>query len=201
MDKFCIILLAAGKSERFGSPKQLLKFNGKTLIEHVAETAASTGFPVVTVLGANAEEIMRRLNHENVEVVINFCWKHGMSSSIVCGLTHILQHKPNLEAVIILLADQPLVTKHTIKKLSSAYRKTQKSVVGAHYGNSMGVPAIFSHAMFDALLQLKGKHGAKTLINSLPANCLHSVELPEVLFDIDTVEDFKALQMKLNSNA
>ena len=82
------LLLAAGGSTRFGSPKQLAEFEGKTLIRRAAEAVCGSGCSiVVAVLGAAADESRRELSDLDLVTVENKDWQTGMSSSIRLGLS------------------------------------------------------------------------------------------------------------------
>lgn len=187
--KIGIIILAAGASTRLGRPKQLLKFKNKTLIEKVCETALETGFQSVVVLGANSEKIKPAI--ENLP--INFCenseWQTGMSSSIQAGLQNLLETNPELSAAIILLCDQPFITKKTIFRLVAKQKETGKAIVTSKYGETIGVPALFRREIFEELFALRGDIGARFLIQKFKAKNLAKIPAPEAEFDIDTEED------------
>ena len=94
--KHCgILILAAGSSSRMGKPKQLLAFDGTTLLEHVVKIARNSKLhPVVVVLGANEELIKNSLDVSQLIVVTNENWQEGMASSIVKGITFIKEKYP-----------------------------------------------------------------------------------------------------------
>src|SRR5688572_11780814 len=107
--KVGVILLAAGASSRMGSPKQLLRYRGQTLIRRAAEAAiASICDRVAVVIGSNASQMRRELDDLPVSVVENQNWQTGMSSSIRAGLDDLRQYDP--DGVLIMLCDQPFVT-------------------------------------------------------------------------------------------
>ena len=88
-----IILLAAGKSTRLGQPKQLLNYEGQTLLQHSLEVArASDAHPVVLVLGADADLIGKEVTGNDVYVVVNREWQEGMASSIPFQLKQFREH-------------------------------------------------------------------------------------------------------------
>ena len=193
--EFSIIILAAGASERFGKPKQLLRFEKTTLLERIAQTALKTGFEIVVVLGANAEIIQVSLENLSVRIAVNENWQTGMSSSIIKGLKKSLETNPDLAGVILLLCDQPFVTEENISKLVETQKETGKPIVASSYENTIGVPTLFMREVFDELLKLKGDTGAKPLIKRRAEN-LAKVNAPEAAFDVDTAEDFEALKRR-----
>jgi molybdenum cofactor cytidylyltransferase len=104
------ILLAAGGSSRLGKPKQLLQFQGRSLIRIAADTLTnSLCRPIVVVLGAETDRSAYEVADLPVGVCANGEWQTGMGSSIRSGLQHLLGNEPDLDAVVIALCDQPLV--------------------------------------------------------------------------------------------
>lgn len=189
-----IILLAAGDSRRLGSPKQLVQYEGTSLIKYVTVTALISELPTVVVLGASAEKVGDELNDLAVERVVNKDWKKGMGSSIGKGLTAIRSVHPELEAVILMLCDQPKVSPMTIHRLVDKYSQTGMPIVASHYDDTYGVPALFGYEMFGELLALDGKGGAKGLIEKYEDTLVTHVRAPEAKFDVDTQEDVEELQ-------
>ncbi len=186
-----IIILAAGASTRFGSPKQLAKIEGKTLIERITETAISTGFQTLVVLGANEERVRKPIANQTLEIVVNEKWKEGLSSSIKAGLEKLLDINAETEAVILVLCDQPFVTKDTILRLVKTQAQTGKVIVACEYEKTVGTPALFTAEVFDELLVLEGDKGAKGLIEDYRNRSLALVAAPEAALDVDTKEDLK----------
>ena len=118
------LLLAAGGSSRLGQPKQLLQFEGKTLIRRAAETLViSQCDPIVVVLGAEIEGFNSEIADLRVDICINENWQTGMSSSIISGLGSLLEIEPELDAVVITLCDQPYVNSADIDILITAFQR------------------------------------------------------------------------------
>lgn len=194
-----IIILAAGASTRLGSPKQLVEYEGKTLIERISQTAVSTGSPTSVVLGANSEKIISLIKDLDLVIVVNEEWEHGMSSSIACGLKDLKIRVPDLSAAVILLCDQPFVNKEIIQDLVKTHAQTGKNIIASSYGETIGTPALFARKMFGELSQLSGDRGAKGLINKYRNTDLALVSVPEAQFDIDTADDVARLNETVNS--
>jgi molybdenum cofactor cytidylyltransferase len=185
-----IIVLAAGASIRMGTPKQLLKIEGISLIRRAAENALGCGCgPVVVVLGANANLIALELNGLAVEIAFNSDWDSGMSSSIRCGLNTLLATRPQMEAVILSVGDQPRVTGTLLAKLTTAHQQCGSQLVAASYSGHVGTPALFSRNYFDELLKVEGQGGAKRILQR-HADKVLPVDLPEAAFDLDTPLEF-----------
>ena len=185
-----IIVLAAGASVRMGTPKQLLDIGGVSLVQRAAQAAIdSECHPVVVVLGARAELIRPELDGLAVHVVVNFEWSAGLCTSIRCGLKKLLTLTPEIEGVVLLLADQPEVTGEALRKLTEAQKKS--GLVAARYHGVLGTPAFFSREYFDELRQLDGPSGARSLLERHRARVV-AVELPEAGRDLDTPADLAA---------
>lgn len=188
------IILAAGSSSRLGEPKQLLKYEGKSLLQKTIDAANDAGTnPVVVVLGANADQISKEVNKSKVHVVTNSEWEEGMASSIGIGLNEVLFNSPSTQAVILMVCDQPYISSELINDLIISYKQTRKPIVTCSYGEAIGPPALFHRSLFDELMQLKGDVGAKKIIRK------HNEAVATILFskgniDIDTAEDYDALR-------
>ncbi len=182
------ILLAAGGSARMGLPKQLLEFEGNTLMRRAAESLAATDCdPKVVVLGAEAERCQAELGDLDLNIFINRDWEHGMSSSIKAGLRCLLDVEPAASAVIITLCDLPLVTAEVIERFIAEYRSVRPNVIAAEYNGVCGVPALFSCDMFDEIFRLEGDKGARDLIRH--AGVVVRINVPEAAFDVDSPDD------------
>jgi molybdenum cofactor cytidylyltransferase len=194
--KIGLIILAAGSATRMGRPKQLLSYQGRSLILHAVEVAlASLCQPIIVILGAYAEQIKPKLMLKAVQVVENSQWQEGMSSSIRAGISMLLKTNSKVDAVIISLADQPLVSPQIFNQLIQSYQETQKVIIASKYNETTGVPALFSNALFPELMQLEGDKGAKALIQKYIDTGLILL-IPEAAIDIDTPDDYKQLLLK-----
>ncbi|AVH69493.1 nucleotidyltransferase family protein [Nostoc sp. 'Lobaria pulmonaria (5183) cyanobiont'] len=192
-----IMILAAGASTRMGTPKQLLLYQGRSLLQYITEMAiASVCQPVVVVLGANAEQIHPQIEQLPVRVVKNLDWACGMSASIKSGIEFLNNFPQKIEAVVITLCDQPFVTHQLINQLIDAYYSTKKPIIACEYGDTLGVPALFNQTFFSELATLKETSGAKRVINN-NLNEVFSIPFPLGNIDIDTPKDYEQL---LSSN-
>ncbi len=186
------LLLAAGSSSRLGHAKQLLVFEGKTLIRRSTETLLDAGCrAVVVVLGAEIDGSVAEIEDLPVHVCINKNWETGMGSSIIAGLEELRLLDPNLTAIVITLCDQPYVTSHHIRSLIDRSQVSNSPIVAAKYGETIGVPALFSRSLFDELMRSTGDKGARQMIRN--HRNVEIIEIQAAVTDIDTLEDAKAL--------
>ncbi|MBD2356784.1 nucleotidyltransferase family protein [Tolypothrix sp. FACHB-123] len=194
-----IIILAAGASSRMGQPKQLLPYQGRSLLQHTVESAiASLCNPVIVVLGANAQQIRSQVNQNLVQIVENPQWHLGMSTSIRSGISALNNYSQNIEAAVITVCDQPYISTEIINNLIAAYSSTKKPIVASQYAETLGVPALFSRQFFPELLELNKDTGAKYLIKKY-RDLVLTVNFPLGSIDIDTPQDYETLQANILS--
>ena len=190
-----IVLLAAGSSSRLGRPKQLIEFEGKTLLQKaIDEAQQSRADALVVVLGWNPELIQTSVDLEQVEVVINPDWKMGMTSSMQAGLRFLIE-KENPDQVILMLCDQPFVDANMMDRLIIERQRSGKAIVASSYSQTLGVPVLFGRHFFDEIFALKGSEGAKNVIfDHLEDVSTLCFPLGEV--DLDTEEDLTQLKKR-----
>lgn len=187
-----LIILAAGASSRLGFPKQTLLYKGKTLLELAIEAGLkSRCAEVFVVLGANAETIEPGIKHYNVSIIHNTDWASGMASSIVTAMKQV-KANPQFRGVVVMLCDQPFVTRTVLDSLLFKQQQTGKHMVACTYKDTLGVPAMFTHHLFPQLLLLQGQEGAKKLVTDHPDE-LATITFEKGGIDIDTVADYEAL--------
>ena len=187
-----VVILAAGASSRMGTPKQLLELGGRPLLVHAVEAAlASAAWPVVVVLGAQADRIRPVLARLPVLVTENPAWPEGMASTIREGIATLQHFSRRLDAAILALCDQPAFSTEVITQLIATQRATGRSIVAARYADRNGAPALFLNEHFPRLLHLTGEDGARSLLNDEPAR-VAAIDLPALAMDLDTPGDFAA---------
>ena len=180
------VVLAAGAATRFGSAKQLVRIDGRPLLHTVVSRAAEvTGNAVTVVLGAYAAELAPLLGHSPASIVINRDWREGLASSIRAGIARL---PGACTAVLLLLADQPLVSPEDLRRLTGAWRRQTQYIAAASYGGTLGAPAIFPRWAFTSLAELRGDVGARALLRRHPDRCVR-VPMESAALDLDTPED------------
>ncbi|MGC3981319.1 MAG: nucleotidyltransferase family protein [Steroidobacteraceae bacterium] len=188
-----VVILAAGASTRLGQPKQLVPIAGRPALQHVVSNAiAVAGAAVTVVLGSQAAEITRLLQHSSASVSINRHWEEGMASSIRHGLSSV----GGSDAVLLLLGDQVAVSAADLRRLIAAWNGQDSIIAASVYSGQLGVPAIFPRFAFSELMQLRGDQGAKAILNHYSSRLTH-VPMPNAAYDLDTLEDVAAAQEAL----
>lgn len=192
-----LVLLAAGASQRMGRPKQLLPLGAQPLLRRVAAQAlAAPVAPVVVVLGARADEIAPALAGLAVRIAINAQWAAGMGSSLRLGAQSLLRQAPELDALIVALADQPdaLGGEHAAR-LIDAHRATGRGIAASVAAGRTQPPVLFGRTWFPRLLALDGAVGAHRLLDERPDD-VALVPLAAAA-DLDTPDDYERF---INSN-
>lgn len=189
------VILAAGGSTRFGSPKQLARWRDKTFIEQAVDTAlASSARPVVVVLGAEVERCRAALGGRPVEVVINKAWAEGQSTSMQAGLAAL---PANAGAVVFFLVDLPGTTPDLIDQLVQRHRETLAPLVWPEFEGRRGNPILFDRSLFTELRQVGGDTGGKPVLLRHKDRAERVIVSDKaILQDFDRAEDLEALEME-----
>ncbi len=147
------VLLAAGGGSRMGhKPKSLLELGGVPLIRRQLIALSGAGVDeVVVVLGHHADLIEPLVQTFPVTLVRNLQPDDGQVSSQRLGLAAL---GGKLDAVIVALADQPLINAQDITALIGAFKKRPEgsSVVYPQVAGERGNPVIFSNEVREQIL-------------------------------------------------
>jgi molybdenum cofactor cytidylyltransferase len=188
-----IVILAGGSSSRLGQPKQLLPYNNTTLLKNTINAAVQVpDCEVLVVLGAQHEAIKMHLDLDAIHLSINDNWESGMASSLVKGLQGLLSLSPDIQCCIISVCDQPFIEGSVFNGLFSEYFKTQKGIIASSYAGTFGTPVLFDKKYFPALIKLRGKEGAKSIMTQ-PLDDMAAVPFENGHVDIDTMTDYNRL--------
>jgi len=188
--KVRIVMLAAGRSERFGPAKLLAEYRGKPLLQH-ALSAAQDACPgdVCLVVGHNAHEVADSAVGLADQVITNEDYATGIGSSIACGVRACREHA---DAILIMLADQPLVSSTHLAELVKRWTGKPNEIIASRFSGVSGPPVLFASALFDQLEDLHGDIGAREILRR-SSSMLRTVEFAAAAIDIDTPEDLEAL--------
>lgn len=185
------VVLAAGTSSRMGVPKQTLEYQGRAVLALVVENLLESPVDrVLVVLGYMAEEVAVVLTGFPVKLVVNSLYAAGQATSVRAGLKAL---GGTAEAVLFALGDQPLVKPQTVGLIIERYR-VSGGIVAPYYRGERGNPVLFGCSFFPEIEALEGDAGAREIIKRHPESLNRlDVDDPGVLFDIDTLNDYRRL--------
>jgi molybdenum cofactor cytidylyltransferase len=186
------LILAAGEGSRFGGPKQLAMLRGQPLIEHAIETmlAVPAIERIVVVLGAHAELVRERADLGGTEVIVADDWSEGMSASLRAGIAELA----DAEAVLITLADQPLITPQVLAAVLDLGERADAT--RATYDGRPGHPVLIRRQLFAEVAQLRGENGARDLLELVGVRTLECGHLASA-DDVDTRIDLETIAGKI----
>lgn len=189
------VILAAGESRRFGGSKLTATLGGRPLVQHAIDAASASGCDdVVLVVGHRADEVLSVARPGRARVVRNAEYAAGQSTSLRAGV----RAAGDVDAVIVLLADQPGVTAALIDALVERQRATGASAVICAHEGRRSPPTLIHRTLWPVLETLHGDVGAREVLAGR-----HGVMLLEVgedlghLDDIDAREDLARLDRSI----
>jgi molybdenum cofactor cytidylyltransferase len=183
------LILAAGRGSRFGGPKQIAELRGRPLIELAVETMAAVPAieRIVVVLGSEADLIRSRADLAGTEVVVAGDWDEGIAASLRAGIAAIA----DAEAVVITLADQPLITPQVVAAVVDRI-DSRAPAARATYDRRPGHPVLVKRELFDDLLALTGDNGARDLLDLAGVEAVECGHLASD-HDVDTRANLEAI--------
>jgi len=184
------IVPAAGLSRRMGSCKQLLPLGGRTVLARCIETLLAGGIAgIVVVVGATGGAVAAEAGRFPVQVVVNPDPDGDMASSVLTGRDLL---PPQASGVVVALCDYPLISPATIAALVAAHAGNPQSIIIPVHNGRRGHPTLFPAT---ALNELGGAATLRDLVRRDPGRlCLHDVDDPGILLDMDTPGDYSLLQ-------
>ena len=169
------VILSGGASQRMGSPKALLPYQGRPFLEHLI---AVTSHPKIDarriVLGAHADLIADAVRLAADEVVINAEWEKGQLSSIQAGIRSL---PAGTDGMILCLIDHPLISATLVDELIERFYLGSRTppIVLPVYQGKRGHPVIFSAGVYEELLVAPLDQGARSVVWA------HAAEAAEVV--------------------
>lgn len=181
------LLLAAGRSTRFGANKLLLQLDGEPLVRRAARTALAAGLdPLVVVVGHQAPLVEVALEGLPCLLIRNPDPSRGQGTSLRLGLDALPACSG---ASVVLLADMPRVTAALLAALVAGYRRSGAPLVLADYGGTLAPPVLYERALFAELTdpgdapgkQVVARHRGRALTVPFPPEALLDLDLPSDL--------------------
>ena len=177
------LLLAAGRSTRFGGDKLLALVDGAPVLYWSAAALAAEVDVLFLVVPPNASSRLMAAAGVAAETVEHARRDDGLASSIRVGIAALPTH---IEAVVIALADQPFVSPGIVRRLRERWSVGDVQAVAPRYRDGRGHPVLFGRSTFPALQALEGDEGAKAVLESLGTG-LALVDVDEAMpSDVDT---------------
>ena len=191
--RIAAVVLAAGASTRMGTAKQLLQIDGRPLVQHVLDNVQRSGVgEIILVLGHSAAAIQRELKLEGAKVVLNENFLQGMGTSLKSGLARV---DSQVQAALIILADQPFVRPETLDQLIAAHERTRAQIVIPTYRGFRGNPVLLDRSVFPEVMGLSGDIGCRAIFGEHQDGIV-KLEVGDVgiLLDIDQKKDYESLR-------
>lgn len=183
-------ILAAGHSSRFGTTKQAVPLHGVPLVRRAVDAATEVcENRVITVIGHDAAVVLKAMNANSGFVAVNEDYEKGLGSSIA---TAARVCPGSADALLLLLADQPLVTARHLWQLIDCWSGLENEIIATAYSGTQGPPVLFPRGTFDELRSLKGDRGAHAILDDSRFS-LETVQFEPAAIDIDTPADLAAL--------
>lgn len=197
------VILAAGLSKRFGGKKLLEKINGKPMILHVAELVTSYGFEQKILVYSDEEVLKAVSDYCMKDSVFHFLFNgraaEGLSTSIKLAVENAEPDRKG-DGIMFFVGDQPFIDERTVRKLIGAFHQGNGSIIVPSYGANRGNPVIFSIKWFEQLKNLVGDVGGRIIMREHPEEVFEvTIEDSEIGKDIDTKEEYNAIQVERNS--
>lgn len=184
------VVLAAGTGSRFGSTKQLAAFHDAPLVSRAVRLAEKVCGPAsMLVAGHEWRAVVEACRPLEGFFVYNAEHRSGMGGSIACGVRAVMGAA---DAVLLLLADQPLITTEHLEHLIAAWKLSPETILATSFAGTAGPPVIFPRQYFDELSRLQGDRGARSILSGAGRQVQH-VRFEDAAADIDRLEDLRRL--------
>jgi len=184
------VVLAAGKSRRFGANKQLQELDGQPLVRRAAALArAVCGKNTLLIVGHEWRRVVAAADQQCRFVVINENFGDGIGTSIAVAAKSLAQ---TADCMLILLADQPLISEDHLNALLSAWSGDDEEIVATAFAGTQGPPVLMPRGAFSDLARLEGDTGARQLLEN-PDYRLTTVWFDPAAIDIDSPDDLDRL--------
>ncbi|MGH7128434.1 MAG: nucleotidyltransferase family protein [Planctomycetaceae bacterium] len=184
------VVLAAGAGSRFGAQKLVQEYRGAALVRRAMGLAeAACGERSVLVTGHAWKAVFDASGPLRGFLVLNNGYREGIASSIVSGVRAV---RHVADAILLLLADQPLVTAAHLRTVLARWEASREVIVATAFSGTAGPPALLPAHYFDRLLALRGDRGARAIIAGAGAR-LRTVPFGPAAVDVDRPDDLVKL--------
>lgn len=182
------LILAAGSASRFGSTKQLETVDGRPLVRRAVRLCNEAfGDRTLLVVGHDWQRVFHASGLSTGYLACNDSYATGIGSSIAAGI-RALRHVA--DAVVVMMADQPLITVEHLRTLARTWTGADSEIVTTAFAATTGPPVLFPRACFAELVRLAGDSGAKPVLQD-PRFTVRSVIFEAAAIDVDTPADLR----------
>jgi len=188
------VILAAGKSERFGSPKVLQQFHGLPFLSCITRSLRQAGVEkIILVLGHRADKVIPQLAEaETVQVVINNRYEEGQFSSLQVGIQSL---EFSLGGILLCLIDQPHLQVSIYQIIIKKAQALPKKILVPAYQCHGGHPVFLPGWIFPEITAQPSTISLRELFSRFPDEIVRiEVDDPGILEDIDTRADLNRLE-------
>lgn len=192
-----LIMLASGRSERFGDKDKLLaEYRGHPLCWHASQRCSRSSYRFRIAVVANDHGVEQQFRRANWDIVRNSAPECGQSHALRVGVDE--ARKRGASAIVIGLADMPMVTTEHYENVRLAL--SQSSAVMSRANEALLPPAGFRANHFEDLLALTGDVGAKAIFMKSPDKVVLEMAAEEAV-DVDTPDDLVRLSEVVKAHA
>jgi molybdenum cofactor cytidylyltransferase len=189
------VVLAAGASTRMGGNKLLFEIDGEPLLRRAVRRAAEAGLdPVIVVLGHDADQAREALGDVPCRTVFNPDYARGVNTSLRAGIRAV---PSDVQAVVVVLADMPLVSAPMVAAIVERYHASTAPLVVSEYGDVQAPPTLYDRSLFGELLRTEGQGCAKQVVRRHWEEAVRVASCHEALTDLDTPEDYERVKTLL----
>jgi len=188
--RLSIIILAAGASQRLGQPKQLVQYQGQSLILRAIQSAESlVPHEIIVITGAEAKAVQAEARKTGAQCINNPDWREGMGTTIAKGAQSV---DGTSQGLMILLCDQWRMLPEDLQLLVKTWRTDSSQIICSATQDRCGPPVIFPASCLKELSVLTGDHGAHSVLD-MHRELVNRVTLQNAAFDLDTPSQLQDL--------
>jgi len=190
------IILAAGKSERFGAPKVLQSFKNVPFLVRIVDSMHKTGIQsIYLVLGFQANNMIKKLPEiENIEIIINEDYEFGQFSSLQAGIRKL---PLDISGCLVCLIDQPHIQSETVEKILKEVETNSNKIIIPTFQNRGGHPVFIPNSLFSEINDSDPSQSLRNIFLNT-SNLIQRFEVndPLIVEDIDTLSDLEKIERR-----
>jgi CTP:molybdopterin cytidylyltransferase MocA len=188
------VVLAAGKSQRMGRNKLILRIGGRTVLDRVLSSVeASRVEAVYVVLGHRPEDLVSIVEAHSAEAVLNPDYEEGMTSSFKTGLSRV-----SVDAAFLCLGDQVVLDPVLMDRMIDAMEAHPEAlIVSPVHEGRRGHPVLFRDTLFPEIMGLGSGDTMKDVVEGHGDRHMEVEGDVWCTLDMDTPEDYEMIRERL----